>query len=133
MNHEESQELAYVEIVKIITEPSGYRLPKTVTRDLSRQRTELSSFALQGARMSMPYFVNPRLNFTFQGPDKKYPPLSGFDLLAKTGNAYEARRNDPQGKWKQQAYGSLPDDKDSQPPTLQDAEILDNSVPIPAN
>ena len=52
--------------------------------------------ALQGPRMSVPYFVNPKLNFKFQGPEKKFPPVSGFDLLAKTGNAYEARRYDPQ-------------------------------------
>ena len=55
--------------------------------------------------MSVPYFVNPKLNFPFQGPEKKYPPLSGFDLLAKTGNAYEARKNDPQGIWRKKAYG----------------------------
>ena len=86
---------------------------------------------LQGSRMSMPYFVNPKLNYTFQGPEKKYPPLSGFDLLAKTGNAYEARRNDPQGKWKQQAYGNGV--KAGQAPTLQEAEAIDTAVPIPSH
>ena len=64
---------------------------------------------MQGSRMSVPYFVNPRLNYVFQGPEKKFPPLSGFDLLAKTGNAYEARRHDPEGKWRQQAYGVGPE------------------------
>ena len=54
--------------------------------------------------MSVPYFVNPKLNYKFQGPEKKFPPLSGFDLLAKTGNAYEARRNDPEGTWRKNAY-----------------------------
>lgn len=54
--------------------------------------------------MSVPYFVNPNLNYKFQGPDKKYPPLTGFDLLAKTGNAYEARKNDPERKWQKAAY-----------------------------
>ena len=53
--------------------------------------------------MSVPYFLNPKLNYEFQGPQKKYPALTGFDLLAKTGNAYEARRNDPKGIWKKQA------------------------------
>ena len=81
--------------------------------------------------MSMPYFVNPKLNYVFQGPEKRFPPLSGFDLLAKTGNAYEARRNDPQGKWKQQAYGGVV--QEGQAATLQDAEAIDNAVPIPAN
>ena len=61
--------------------------------------------SVQGSRMSVPYFVNPDLNYVFQGPEKKFPPLSGFDLLAKTGNAYEARKNDPKGKWRKQAYG----------------------------
>lgn len=60
--------------------------------------------SLQGSRMSIPYFVNPRLNYIFQGPEKKYPPLSGFDLLAKTGNAYDARKNDAQKNWQKQAY-----------------------------
>ena len=59
---------------------------------------------VQGARMSVPYFVNPNLNFKFQGPEKKYPPLTGFDLLAKTGNAYEARKNDSEGTWRKEAY-----------------------------
>ena len=59
--------------------------------------------------MSVPYFVNPKLNFKFQGPEKRYPELSGFDLLAKTGNAYEARRNDPEGKWRKDAYTSAYD------------------------
>lgn len=56
--------------------------------------------------MSLPYFVNPRLNFKFQGPEKKYPAVTGFDLLAKTGSAYEARKNDMTGAWKAKAYGS---------------------------
>ncbi|KAK9834460.1 hypothetical protein WJX74_002175 [Apatococcus lobatus] len=85
----------------------------------------------KGSRMSMPYFVNPKLNYVFQGPEKKFPPLSGFDLLAKTGNAYEARRNDPQGKWKQQAYGGGV--QEGQAATMQDAEAIDNAVPIPAH
>lgn len=38
------------------------------------------------------------------GPEKKYPPLTGFDLLSKTGNAYEARKNDPKKEWQKQAY-----------------------------
>lgn len=38
------------------------------------------------------------------GPEKKYPPLTGFDLLSKTGNAYEARKNDPEKKWQKKAY-----------------------------
>lgn len=150
---------------------------------------------MQGGRLSVPYFVNPKLSFVFQGPEKKYPALTGeacaahailpvlpawehrdygmsshacaaiacafimrlchklklacadagFDLLAKTGtlqccvsqaclrishayactpppsrqaalvmahecpaacagNAYEARKNDPKGEWRKQAY-----------------------------
>lgn len=58
----------------------------------------------RGARMSMPYFVNPKLNYVFQGPEKKYPPLTGFDLLSKTGNAYEARKNDATKAWQKKAY-----------------------------
>ena len=53
--------------------------------------------------MSMPYFGNLKLNYVFQGPEKKFLPLSGLDLLAKTSNAYEARQDDQQGTWKQQA------------------------------
>lgn len=58
----------------------------------------------QGERSSIPYFVNPKLNFQIQGPQKKYTPVTGFDLLAKTGNAYVARKNDPSGEWKKAAY-----------------------------
>lgn len=52
----------------------------------------------------MPYFVFPDLEFEFQGPAKKYPPMTAFKLLSETGNAYEARKNDAQGAWKEQAY-----------------------------
>lgn len=41
------------------------------------------------------------------GPEKKYPPLTGFDLLSKTGNAYEARKNDSEKEWQKQAYSVL--------------------------
>ena len=75
---------------------------------------------MQGARMSVPYFVNPKLNFSFQGPEKKYPSLTGFDLLAKTGNAYEARKNDPQGIWKKQAYEKAYDRENQ--PSVQSVE-----------
>ena len=40
----------------------------------------------------MPYFVQAKLSHTYQGPEKKYPALTGFDLVAKTGHAYEARK-----------------------------------------
>ena len=71
----------------------------------------------------MPYFVNPKLNYQFQGPGKKFPPVSGFELLSKTGNAYEARKNDPDGKWKKQAYQQI-----QEPTTFQQVEALDNAV-----
>jgi hypothetical protein len=41
----------------------------------------------------MPYFVNPKLNYVIQGPEKRFSPVTGFDLLSKTGNAYVARKN----------------------------------------
>ena len=49
--------------------------------------------SLQGARYSIPYFVNPRLNYVIEGPEKRFSPVTGFDLLSKTGNAYAARKN----------------------------------------
>ena len=48
---------------------------------------------VQGARYSIPYFVNPKLNYVIQGPEKRFTPVTGFDLLSKTGNAYVARKN----------------------------------------
>ena len=82
--------------------------------------------------MSVPYFVNPRLNYTFQGPEKKYPPLSGFDLLAKTGNAYEARKHDPEGKWKKEAYGENADQYAAVEGT-KGRETAVPAVPVAAN
>ena len=41
----------------------------------------------------MPYFVNPKLNFVIEGPQKRFSRVTGFDLLSKTGNAYAARKN----------------------------------------
>ncbi|EFN58207.1 hypothetical protein CHLNCDRAFT_20260, partial [Chlorella variabilis] len=38
-----------------------------------------------GARYSIPYFVNPKLNYSIQGPNKRWGPVTGFDLLSKTG------------------------------------------------
>ena len=43
------------------------------------------SVSVQGARYSIPYFVNPKLNFVIQGPEKRWGPVTGFDLLSKTG------------------------------------------------
>ena len=40
---------------------------------------------MQGPRWSIPYFVNPKLNFVIQGPEKRWGPVTGFDLLSKTG------------------------------------------------
>ena len=54
----------------------------------------------------MPYFLFPELQFEFQGPEKKYAPMTAFKLLSETGNAYEARKNDSQGAWKKQAYAT---------------------------
>ncbi len=48
---------------------------------------------LQGARFSIPYFVNPKLSYVIEGPEKHFSPVTGFDLLSKTGNAYAARKN----------------------------------------
>lgn len=59
---------------------------------------------LQGARYSIPYFVNPKLNYSIQGPEKRWGPVTGFDLLSKTGNAYAARKNSPDKSWQQAAY-----------------------------
>jgi hypothetical protein len=53
----------------------------------------------------MPYFLNAKLNYEIQGPSKRWPALTGYDLLAKTGAAYEARKNDPTGAWQAAAYG----------------------------
>ena len=78
----------------------------------------------------MPYFVNPKLNYIFQGPEKKFPPLSGFDLLAKTGNAYEARKNDPEGKWKQKAYGGS--HHNDQYASVEGAKGRETAVPVAA-
>jgi hypothetical protein len=44
---------------------------------------------LQGPRYSIPYFVNPKLNYSIQGPNKRWGAVTGFDLLSKTG---ECRR-----------------------------------------
>ena len=44
-----------------------------------------SRLPLQGPRYSIPYFVNPKLNYTIQGPQKRWGPVTGFDLLSKTG------------------------------------------------
>jgi hypothetical protein len=59
---------------------------------------------VQGPRWSIPYFVNPKLNYVIQGPEKKFGPVTGFDLLSKTGNAYAARKNDPEKVWQKAAY-----------------------------
>jgi hypothetical protein len=45
---------------------------------------------LQGPRWSIPYFVNPSLNFVIQGPEKRWGPVTGFDLLSKTGEVSRA-------------------------------------------
>lgn len=81
--------------------------------------------------MSVPYFVNPKLNYTFQGPEKKFPPLSGFDLLAKTGNAYEARKYDPEGKWRKKAYGE--NSLDEQQASVQGARGSKTPVGVAAS
>ena len=49
--------------------------------------------SLQGARYSIPYFVNPKLNYVIEGPKMRFSPVTGFDLLSKTGNAYAARKD----------------------------------------
>ncbi len=53
----------------------------------------IRSVSLQGARYSIPYFVNPKLNYVIEGPQKRFSPVTGFDLLSKTGNAYAARKD----------------------------------------
>ena len=57
-----------------------------------------------GARYSIPYFVNPKLNYVIQGPEKRWGPVTGFDLLSKTGNAYAAQKNNPDKSWQKAAY-----------------------------
>lgn len=64
----------------------------------------------KGARYSIPYFVNPKLNYVIQGPEKRFSPVTGFDLLSKTGNAYVARKNDPEKTWQKKAYTDDADD-----------------------
>ena len=49
--------------------------------------------SLQGARYSISYFVNPKLNYVIEGPKMRFLPVTGFDLLSKTGNAYAARKD----------------------------------------
>ena len=71
----------------------------------SRPLTRSVCTSNQGERYSMPYFLNAKLNYEIQGPSKRWPPLTGYDLLAKTGAAYEARKNDPTGAWQAAAYG----------------------------
>lgn len=80
----------------------------------------------KGERMSVPYFVNPKLNYVFQGPEKKYPPLTGFDLLSKTGNAYEARKNDPKKEWQKRAY----QDAYKHEQDKKDSGVLKEGVPV---
>ena len=58
----------------------------------------------QGPRFSIPYFINPRLGYSIQGPTKRWGPVTGFDLLSLTGNAYAARKNNPDKSWQQAAY-----------------------------
>lgn len=52
----------------------------------------------------MPYFINPLLNYSLQGPEKRWGPVNGFDLLSKTGNAYAAQKNNPDKSWQKAAY-----------------------------
>ena len=53
----------------------------------------------------MPYFIIPKLNLEFQGPEKKFPVHTGFDLVSKVGNAYDARKKDNSGgAWRKSAY-----------------------------
>lgn len=62
------------------------------------QRTGLQAtltvvwYALQGPRYSMPYFVNPKLNYVIEGPQKRWGPVTGFDMLSKTGKAWQSKQ-----------------------------------------
>eukprot|EP00775_Hariotina_reticulata_P003032 gene3032-3313_t len=58
----------------------------------------------QGPRYSMPYFVNPKLHYVIQGSKKLWEPVTGFELLSKTGNAYVARKSNPDKSWLQNAF-----------------------------
>ena len=66
--------------------------------------------SLQGARYSIPYFVNPKLNYIIEGPEKRFSPVTGFDLLSKTGNAYAARKNGAVQSLMRQTVSNLLDD-----------------------
>lgn len=59
---------------------------------------------MQGGRLSLPYFLQGKLSHTFTSPEQKYPPWTGFEMIAKTGRAYEARKADTQKSWQKQAY-----------------------------
>ncbi|PSC76470.1 presenilin isoform B [Micractinium conductrix] len=58
------------------------------------------------ARYSIPYFLNPKLRYAIQGPQKRWAPVTGFDLLSKTGNAYAARKNSEDKSWQEAAYNA---------------------------
>ncbi|GAB4822422.1 hypothetical protein N2152v2_009468 [Parachlorella kessleri] len=57
-----------------------------------------------GPRYSIPYFVIPKLNYAIQGPSQRWGPVTGFDLLAKTGHAYVSLKNNPDKTWQRAAY-----------------------------
>ena len=63
------------------TPPPGGTHPNTPkTRTKTHKNTQK-----QGPRYSMPYFVNPKLNYVIQGAQKRWGPVTGFDMLSKTG------------------------------------------------
>lgn len=58
----------------------------------------------RGPRYSIPYFANSKLDVIIQGPEKKFDPVTSFDLLSKTGESYDGKKNKPGNEWQKKAY-----------------------------
>ncbi|KAK9812273.1 hypothetical protein WJX73_009505 [Symbiochloris irregularis] len=58
----------------------------------------------RGPRYSIPYFANSKLDVVIQGPNKKFDPVTSFDLLSKTGESYDGKKNKPGNEWQKKAY-----------------------------
>ena len=63
---------------------SGPGIPSPNTARVDAAHPHLVSL-LQHTRYSIPYFFNPKLNYAIQGPEKRWAPVTGFDLLSLTG------------------------------------------------
>ena len=63
----------------------GVTLPHSLSHLAAADLLELS-VALQGDRYSLAYFANARASTIFQGPAKKYPPITFAEILEKKSN-----------------------------------------------